>query len=105
MVYHLSLFGRQVEITMHLIIVERADAGRPQPERFRGEIQAVADGARFEKHIAITPGAKGADGTGQNADHRERKPGITRASLAQTQTPGRDPLVPTPGLLPTGTHL
>jgi hypothetical protein len=45
MVHHLSLLGRQVEITVHLIIVERADAGCPQPERFRGEIQAVADGA------------------------------------------------------------
>lgn len=29
MVYHLSQFGRYVEISVHLLIVERADSGRP----------------------------------------------------------------------------
>ena len=35
-VYDLSLVGRQAEITVHLIVVEGADTGRAQPERFRG---------------------------------------------------------------------
>ena len=63
MVDHLSLVRGQVEITVYLLIVERTDAGCPQPKRFRGEIQAVADGACFEMHIAITTVTVGACGT------------------------------------------
>ena len=42
MVYDLSLVGCKVEMTLHLIIVEGADAGRTQSKCFSGEIQAVA---------------------------------------------------------------
>src|SRR5687768_1605293 len=72
MVHHLSLLGRHVEIIMHHVIVKRADAGRPESERLRGEIQAVTDGACFEMHIAITTVSMGAHGTLNIADHRER---------------------------------
>lgn len=72
MVHHMSLLGRQVEIIVHLVIVKRADASRPESERLRGEIQAVTDGACFEMHIAITTVSMGADGTLDIADHRER---------------------------------
>ena len=37
MVDHLSLFRGQVEITVYPLIVERTDAGCPQPKRFRSE--------------------------------------------------------------------
>jgi hypothetical protein len=53
---------------MNLIIVERADAGRSQPECFRREIQAVADGTCFKMHIAITSVAMGADNPLEVAD-------------------------------------
>jgi hypothetical protein len=42
MVYGLFLVGYQVEITVNLIVVEGADAGRTQSKCFSGEIQAVA---------------------------------------------------------------
>src|SRR5579872_3413465 len=73
MVHDLALIGRQVEVMVHLFIVERADACRPEPERLRGEIQALADGACFEMHIAITTVTMGADGTLEIANHRERE--------------------------------
>ena len=72
MVHHLSPLRRKVEIIVHLVIVKRADASRPESERLRGEIQAVTDGACFEMHIAITAVSMGADGTPDIADHRER---------------------------------
>jgi hypothetical protein len=45
MVYDLSLVGYQVEITVHLIIVEGADARCTQSKCPRDEIKAVANGA------------------------------------------------------------
>ena len=36
MVYDLSLFRHQVEMTVHLIIVEGTDAGRTQSKCFSG---------------------------------------------------------------------
>src|SRR5207245_8800206 len=53
MVHHLALLGRQAEITVDLIVEERANARGAQPERFGGQIQALADGAGFEVRIAI----------------------------------------------------
>jgi hypothetical protein len=38
MVYDLSLVGYQVEMTLHLIIVEGADAGRTQSNCLSSEI-------------------------------------------------------------------
>src|SRR5437764_6473761 len=103
MVHHLSLVGRQVEITVHFLIIERANASRPQPERFRGEIQAVADGACFEMHIAVTTITMGADGTLKIADHRESHACVTGELLPEAQACGRDALVATPDLLQFGT--
>ena len=95
MVHHLSLLGRHVEIAMHFLIVERADAGGAQPERFRGKIQAVADGAGFEMHIAITTVAVSAGGTIEIADHRKRHAGVPGEILPEAQARGRDALVAT----------
>jgi len=47
MIYNLSLFGSQVEMTVHLIIIESTDARRTQSKRFGGEVQAVANSACF----------------------------------------------------------
>ena len=43
MVHHLSLLGRDVEIIVHLVIVKRADASRPESERLRGEIVVLGN--------------------------------------------------------------
>src|SRR5712692_8812283 len=83
MVHHLPLLGSQIEIALHRLIVERADAGRPQAECFRGQIQAVADGARFQMHITITTVTMGADGTLEIADHRERHTCVTGEFLPE----------------------
>ena len=72
MVHHLSLLRRHVEIIVHAVIVERADPGRPQPQRLRGKVQAVTDGACFEMHLAITTVSMGTRGTLDIADHRKR---------------------------------
>ena len=53
MVYDLSLFGRQVEMTVYLIIVEGADTGRTQPKCLSGEIQTLSNSTGFKMHIAI----------------------------------------------------
>ena len=60
---NLSLFGRQLEIMMNPIIVERTDARRAQPERFRSQIHSLASGACFEMHVAITAVTIGTDGS------------------------------------------
>ncbi|MGA7317938.1 MAG: hypothetical protein WBX22_28685 [Silvibacterium sp.] len=43
-------------MTVHLLIVEGADARRAQSKRFSGEVQAVANGACFKMHIAFRGG-------------------------------------------------
>ena len=103
MVYDLSLFGCQVEMTVHLIIVEGTDAGRTQSKCFSGEIQAVANSACFKMHIAITTVAIGASGTIEIADHRKGHAGVTGQVLPEAQTSGRYALVATPDLLQLGT--
>ena len=81
---------------MDLVIVERADASRPKPERFGGEIQAVADGACFEMHIAITTVSMGADGALDIANHRERHACVAGEILPEAQARGHDALVAGP---------
>ena len=78
---------------MHFLIVERADAGGSQPQRFRGEIQPMADGARFEMHIAISAIAVGAGGAIEIADHGERHARVPGEILAEAQAGGGDALV------------
>jgi len=51
------------------VVVEGGRTDCSQAECFRGEIQAVADGACFEMHIAITTVTMGVDGTLEIADH------------------------------------
>ncbi len=70
---------------MHFLIVERADAGGSQSERFSSEVQAVADGACFAMHIAITTVAMSAGGTIKIADHRERHAGVACEILSKAQ--------------------
>ena len=98
MIYNLSPFGCQVEMTVHLIIVEGTDARRTQSKRFSDEVQAVANGACFKMHIAITTVAIAASGTLEVADHRKGHAGVTGQVLTKTQTSGRDALVATPHL-------
>ena len=62
MVHHLSLRGREVEIVVHLVVIERADAGRRESERLRREIEPMADSSSFEMHVAITAVPMRADG-------------------------------------------
>jgi hypothetical protein len=81
MVYNLSLFGYQVEMTVHLVIVEGTDAGRTQSKCFSGEIQAVANSACLKMHIAITTVAIGMSGTLKIADHRKGHAGVTGQNL------------------------
>jgi|SRR6266702_372833 len=89
MVYDLSLFGYQVEMMMHLIIVEGTDAGRAQSKCLSGEIQAVANSACFKMRIAITTVAIGMSGTPEIADHRKGHAGVTGQVLPEAQTSGR----------------
>src|SRR5437868_11728413 len=99
MVHHLSLLGREVEIPVHLFVVERANAGRREPECFRGEIEPVTDGACFKMHIAVTTITMGAGGTVEIADHREGDACVTGEILPEAQAGGGDALVATPDLL------
>src|SRR5271170_4061710 len=103
MVYDLSLVGYQVEMTLHLIIVEGADASRTQSKCLSGEIQAVANSACFKMHIAITTVAIAASGTLEIADHRKSHAGVTGKVLPKAQASGRHALVATLGLLQLGT--
>ena len=103
MVYDLSFFGYQVEMTVHLIIVESTDAGCTQSKRFSGEIEAVANCACFKMHIAITTVAIGTSGTIKIPDHRKGHTGVTGEVLTEAQTSGRHALVSTLDLLQLGT--
>src|SRR5579863_4113934 len=93
MVHHLTLGEGQVEIAVHRIVVECADAGRTYAVRFGGEIQAMADGARFEMHVSITAVAVSASGPFEVADHRECHAGVAGEVLPEAQARGRDALV------------
>src|SRR5260370_35670446 len=98
MVYDLSLFGYQVEMTVHLVIVEGTDAGRTQPKCLSGEIQAVAKSARFKKRIAITPVAIGMCGTRKIPNHRKSHARVTSQGLPEDPTSGRPRPAPHPSL-------
>src|SRR5271165_711645 len=93
MVDDLPVFGCQVEIAVDFLVEKCANAGGAQPERFRGEIQAMADSAGFEMHIAITAVAMSANGAFDIADHRERHAGVSGEILPEAQARGRDTLV------------
>ena len=82
-VNHQSLLGRQVEIAVHFLIVECANSGRPQSECFGGKIQAVAGGAGFEMHVAVSTITMRAGGTSKIADHGERHACVTGEVLPE----------------------
>src|SRR5580700_2277228 len=103
MVHDLSLVGDQVEMTVHLVIVEGTDAGRAQSKCLSGEIQAVANSACFKMRIAITTVAIGMCGTLKITNHRKGHAGVTGQVLPEAQTSGRYALVATPHLLQLGT--
>jgi hypothetical protein len=63
-------------MTVHLIIIEGSDAGRSQPERLRGEIQPLTDGACLEMDIAITTFTMNTGGALKISDHRKRHAGV-----------------------------
>src|SRR4051812_42193792 len=99
MVHHLSLLSRELEITVHVFVIERPDASRSQPERFCGEIQPLSYGACLEMDIAITTFTMNTGGAIEIPDHRKRHAGVAREILSQTQTRGRNALVATHNLL------
>src|ERR1700747_1872260 len=80
MVYDLSLLGRQVEMTVHLIIVEGTDAGSTEPKCLSGDVHTLANSCGFKMHVAITTVAKYAGGTIEIADHRKDHAGVTARS-------------------------
>src|SRR6185312_5913331 len=103
MVNDLFAPGRQIEIMVHFLIVERANSGSPQSERFRGEIHAVADGAGFEMHVAVTTIAVSARCAIEITDHRERHTRVACQFLPEAQSSRRYALIATPDLLQLGT--
>src|ERR1035438_1388830 len=103
MVDDLPLVGYQVEMTVHLIIVEGTDAGCPQSKRFSSEIKCLANSACLKMDIAITTVAIGTSGTIEIADHRKGHAGITGEVLTEAQTSRRHSLVATLDLLQPGT--
>ncbi len=96
---HLAAVGRESKITVHFVIVERADSGRPESQRFGGKIQAVANGAGFEMHIAVSAISMSSGGAIKVADHGERHACVTGKVLSQAQPRGRDALVAAPDQL------
>src|ERR1700722_7494936 len=103
MVYDLSLFRHQVEMPVHLIIVEGTYAGGTQAKCLSGEIQAMANSACFKMYVAITTVAIDSSGTIEIADHRKGKAGVTSQVLPEAQTSGRYALVAALHLLQLGT--
>ena len=99
MINNLSLFGYQVEMTVHLIIVKGTDARRTQSKRFSRKVQAVANSACFKMRVAITTVAIAASGALEIADHRKGHAGVTGQVLPEAQTSGCHALVATPHLL------
>src|SRR6266436_3655990 len=93
MVHDLSLIGRQVEIAMHWIVIKGADAGRAQPESFGGQVQTLADRARFEVYTTIAAVAMNAAGAIDIGNHGKRDAGIAREILAETEGRGGDALI------------
>ena len=68
---------------MHLIVEKRANARRAEPQRFSGQIQAMANGAGLEMRVAVTAIAIRAGSAIQIGNHRERHAGIAGQSLPQ----------------------
>src|SRR5215472_3761499 len=99
MVDDLSLLRCEIEITVYLVIIERSDAGRSHSERFRGEVQAVANSACFEMHVPITTVSMGADGVIKISDHGKCHACIAGKVLSQTEPGGRNALISRPDLL------
>ena len=78
---------------MHLVVEEGSDSGGPQPQRFGGEIQAMADGARFEMRVAIASVAVSAGGAIEIGNHGKRHAGISSKILPETEACRGDTLV------------
>src|SRR5580704_10013119 len=99
MVYNLTMAGGQLEVTVHLVVVKGADAGRTQSKGFSSEIQAMANCACFKMHVAITAITIAASGSGQIADHREGYAGVTSEGLSEAQGGSHQTLIAAPSLL------
>src|SRR5437868_13237093 len=102
MVNDLSLRGYQVEILIHLIIVEGTDTGCTQSKRFGSEIKCLTNSACLKMHIAICTVAIITSGTIEIADHREAHAGVTGEVLTEAETSGHHPLIATLDLLQFG---
>ena len=96
---HLSLRGLKVEIAVHLVVIEGANAGGCQPERFGSDIKAVADCPGFEMHVAVAPITMGLGGAINIRNHGKRHTGIAGQVLSEAESGGCDSLIPGPDLL------
>ena len=55
---------------MNIVVVERANAGGIPAERFRSDVEPLADCARFKKYVSVATIAKNARGFSQIRNHR-----------------------------------
>src|SRR6478609_4123368 len=90
-------------MTVDLIIVKGADTCGTQPKCLSCEIQALANGAGFKMHIAVTTVSIGGSRTMEITNHREGQAGVTGESLSEAQSSGDQALVSTLHLLQLGT--
>jgi hypothetical protein len=86
MVNDLSLMGRQIEMTVYFIVVERADAGCAQPQCLSGEVHPLANGAGLKMHIAISTVTVDVSGSIEIANHREGYARVAGQILSETES-------------------
>ena len=65
------------EIAVHIVVVERADAGSVPAQRFRSQVKPLADRAGLKIHVAIPAIAERLRRLGQVRDHRNGEAGIS----------------------------
>src|SRR5579872_2429701 len=76
MVYDLSLVEHQIEMTVHFVIVERADASSAESKCLSGEVHSVANGTGLKVYIAISPITIEACCAIEFTNHREGYAGV-----------------------------
>ena len=103
MTYHLSLIGRQVDMAVHVIVVESADPSCTQPKCLGCDIQTMANGAGFKMYIAVPSVSEYGSGAREIADHRKAQASVASQSLSEAQGSGDQALVASLHKLQLGT--
>ena len=93
MVHDLTLFRREAEIGMHLVVEEGSDSRGAQAQRFGRKLQAMADSAGFEMRVAIASITVSEGGAIEVGDHGKRHARVTREILTETEARGGNALV------------